>query len=140
LLRSTLASGTTTYASDGEGHRVQKSTSGVTRTYVYNVGGDLVAEYSTSRAPSNLACTVCYVAVDNLGSTRLITAGSTGQVVKRTDFLPFGEIIPAGVDGRTTALGYESAERGRPFSLFPVKAAFFVHRASQWMCGKQRTY
>ena len=82
----------------------------MTRTYVYNVGGELVAEYTNSTASSTLNCAVCYPAGDSLGSTRLITAGSTGQVVKRMDFLPFGEIIPAGVDGRTTAQGYESTE------------------------------
>ena len=89
---------------------MQKTTSGVTRTYVYNVGGELVAEYTNSTAASNLNCAVCYPATDNLGSTRLITAGGTGQVVKRMDYLPFGEIIPATVDGRTTAQSYESTE------------------------------
>ena len=72
-----------------------------------------MAEYTNSTAASNLNCAVCYPAADNLGSTRLITAGGPGQVVKRMDYLPFGEIIPAGSagsDGRTTTLGYETTE------------------------------
>ncbi len=113
MVSSTLSGGTTTYAYDGEGHRVQKINNGVTTTYAYDVRGQLVAEYSSGSPSNNLTCTTCYLIADHLGSTRLITAGGTGQVAKRIDYLPFGEIIPAGApasDGRTTTLGYEAVE------------------------------
>jgi RHS repeat-associated protein len=41
---------------------------------------------------------------DHLGSTRLVTDGS-GNVLRCSDYLPFGEEIPAGMGGRTGCYG-----------------------------------
>jgi RHS repeat-associated protein len=94
-----------TYTYDGEGRRVSKTGGGVTTTYVYDAIGRLAAEYGSTADAAGRQ----YLTADHLGSTRLIT-NSTGGVVKRYDYLPFGEQIHAGNAGRTTAMGYtESA-------------------------------
>ena len=103
--------GTTTYVYDGEGQRVMKQTSAGTTTYVYDAVGNLAAEYNTVAAASACGTPTCYVTVDQLGSTRVVT-DSSGNVTQRYDYLPFGEEIPAGTDGRTTAMGYQSPGDG----------------------------
>lgn len=57
----------TTYAYDGLGNRVQKTGNGVTTTYVYDIFGQLVSEY-TSGTPAPLPCAPCYVSADHLGA------------------------------------------------------------------------
>jgi RHS repeat-associated protein len=96
----TLSGVTATYGYDGEGRRVQKVSGGNTTTYVYDAAGQLAAEY-TSVAPPAAPCTTCYLTVDHLGSTRMMTDGS-GVVKSLTDYLPFGEEIPATVGGRSS--------------------------------------
>ena len=91
---------TATYAYDGDGRRVTK-TFGPTTTYVYDAQGDLAAEYSTQ--PQVMPCLTCYLSVDHLGSTRLLT-DQNGNPVSRHDFLPFGEELAT--SNRTSALGY----------------------------------
>jgi RHS repeat-associated protein len=103
---SNATSGTVTYAYDGQGRRVQKTAGGVTTTYVYDAVGQLAAEYGS--AGSSLGCTTCYLMADHLGSTRLIMDGGGAGVVRRYDYLPFGEEIPAGTNGRGE--GYETAQ------------------------------
>jgi RHS repeat-associated protein len=91
--------GTTNYAYDAEGRRVTKTVSGVpTTTYVYDAAGQLAAEYG---GPANAVTGTQYLSVDMLGSTRLVT-GSNGVPQRRTDYLPFGEEIPAGYGGRSS--------------------------------------
>jgi RHS repeat-associated protein len=86
-----------TYAYDGAGQRVQRTTavegSSETTTYVYDAFGKLAAEYATTLDP-NLEAGTFYRTVDHLGSTRVISDQS-GAVVERSDFFPFGEKIPA---------------------------------------------
>ena len=98
----------TNYVYDGEGQRVQKSANGVVTTYVYDAGGALAAEYSTQASPSACGTVTCYVTVDHLGSTRLLT-DSAGNAVRRYDYLPFGGELLAGTGGRTNGMGYQSA-------------------------------
>ena len=86
--------GNVTYAYDGEGRRVQKTVGTVVTNFVYNASGELVAEYSNG--PLQAVGTE-YLFDDHLGSTRLVMNGS---VAKRYDYLPFGEEIPSGMDGR----------------------------------------
>ena len=83
---------------DGNGQRVQKTVNESTTTYVYDAFGNLAAEYATT-APGPRG-TEFYTA-DHLGSTRLITS-ATGGVLHRYDYLPFGEGLGAGVNGRST--------------------------------------
>ena len=91
--------GLVTYYYDGDGHRVQKVvTGGATTTYVYDAQGQLAAEYATSAPPA--LCATCWLTADHLGSTRMLT-DSNGTVQRRYDFLPFGEEIPQGINGRT---------------------------------------
>lgn len=94
----------TTYSYDGDGRRVKKVQGGATTLYVYDAAGQLAAEYSTA-APQELGTQ--YVTVDHLGSTRLVI-NAAGAAVKRYDYLPFGEEIPAGVGGRTAGMGYQA--------------------------------
>jgi len=110
LTANVAGTGVTSFVYDGEGRRVEKlSAAGVTTTYIHDAEGELAAEYSTA------AATVLgteYLSADHLGSTRLITSaantlengvspGGAGTPMECQDYLPFGELIPAGVDGRT---------------------------------------
>lgn len=114
-MTSTSLNGTTvTYVYDGDGQRVMKQVSGSTPTttvYVYDAFGNAAAEYTTPAPASPCGTATCYVSVDHLGSTRLVT-DSSGNVQKRYDYLPFGEELFAGIDGRTTAMKYQSAADG----------------------------
>jgi RHS repeat-associated protein len=128
ITSSTLSGIITAYVYDGEGQRVQKitcpantvtctaSVSGaLVTTYVYDAAGNLAAEYGAPESGQTTDCgtSYCYVSVDQLGSTRLVT-DSNGNVVKRYDFLPFGQEAWAGQEwgGRTSAMGYQSTADG----------------------------
>ena len=94
----------TAYAYDGEGRRVRKvvgGSSGVTTTYVYNVLGQLVAEFGGT-APARPGTR--YLTPDPLGSTRVVTAEDQ-SVLTRHDYLPFGEEIGAALGNRNQASG-----------------------------------
>jgi RHS repeat-associated protein len=109
LKTSTMNSVTTTYDYDGEGRRVRKTKDGATTVYVYDAMGKLAAEYGGTADGGGTQ----YLTADHLGSTRLVTDAG-GSVVKRHDYLPFGEEIPSDVGFRTAALGYGS-------DSFPLK-------------------
>jgi RHS repeat-associated protein len=98
---SNAVNGSNTYSYDGEGHRVQKVSGGVTTVYVYDAEGEVAAEYST--APPGPAATL-YLTADHLGSTRL-TSNAAGTAVGYHDYLPFGEEIPSTVGGRGSLYG-----------------------------------
>ncbi len=74
--RQTSASGTT-YVYDGNGQRVQRTSSSGTSTYIYDVFGNMAAEYDTQATP--MTGTI-YLTPDQLGSTRLVTSDSTTLV------------------------------------------------------------
>jgi len=107
--RLVAASGATPsakYEYDGEGRRVlAHSCSGTTpctpgpnantTIFVYDAFGRLAMEYRAEAATAGTS----YYTRDHLGSTRLETNAS-GQQVKCSDFLPFGEEIAAGTGGR----------------------------------------
>ena len=98
---SKLNGATATYVYDGNGHRVTKSVGGVTTTYVYDAMGQLIADYGNPTAPDS---GTKYISVDHLGSTRLVTDTSSPTPNQEIcyDYLPFGEQIPSGTDGRTS--------------------------------------
>jgi YD repeat-containing protein len=99
---ATDTAGVTKYSYDGDGRRVQKvNADGSSVTYVYDVLGGLLAEYSTG--PVTKLCTTCYLGWDHLGSPRMITDGSTGAIKALHDYLPFGEEIGSGMAGRTSS-------------------------------------
>jgi RHS repeat-associated protein len=96
---------------DGEGRRVRTYScadmavcnlrSGASTTvYVYDAFGRLAAEYSPNPAQSGTS----YLTLDHLGSLRLETNAS-GQQIKCSDYLPFGEEIPAGYGSRSSCFG-----------------------------------
>jgi hypothetical protein len=91
---------TFTYGYDGIGTRVSKTAAGVTTQYVHDTFGNLAAEYSTA-GPQDVQCGTCYLSLDHLGSTRLVTDRSA-NVIARHDYLPFGQEIPGGDAGRTS--------------------------------------
>jgi RHS repeat-associated protein len=85
-----------TYIYDGEGHRVQRISPGGTTTYVYDAQGQLAAEYG----PATDAGT-SYPTPDALGSNRLLTYAPGFAAIPRCyDYLPFGQEIASGTDGR----------------------------------------
>ena len=95
MTASKLSGATASYVYDGDGRRVTKTMGGATTSYVYDAMGQLVAEYGT---PTDSGTK--YVSVDHLGSTRLVT-DSSGNPERCYDFLPFGEEILSGTDGRS---------------------------------------
>jgi RHS repeat-associated protein len=97
---------TQNYFYDGDGRRVKKIVGSATTVFVYNVAGQLIAEY-TSGTPT--AGDTSYLTTDHLGSTRVVT-DSGGNVKARYDYLPFGEEIGPTVGSRTSAMGYGGAE------------------------------
>ena len=101
------------YTYDGAGQRVEKVSGGVTTVYVYDAFGNLDAEYSSQTPTSPCGTATCYLVTDHLGSTRMLTdiggsGGTASSTVERYDFMPFGGELLAGVNGRTTGLGYFS--------------------------------
>jgi RHS repeat-associated protein len=90
------------YSYDGEGRRVKKVNGTVSTIFVYNILGQVVAEYSDSAPSSN---GTSYFTTDHLGSPRIIT-NAQGSVISRHDYLPFGEEIKAQTGNRTIAQGY----------------------------------
>src|SRR6266516_2100954 len=109
--RQTSYNGTTvTYSYDGEGRRVREVEPSGTAIYVYNVLGQLVAEYG-DLAPPGIGGT-SYFTMDHLGSTRVVTDGG-GGIKKRYDYLPFGEEIPCDKGGRCDVFGYSSTDYTR---------------------------
>ena len=93
-----LGGGQMQYRYDGNGNRVEKiGLDGPGTVYVYDAQNRLAAEYS-SITPA-MGCSTCYLSVDHLGSTRMVTDQS-GSVISRHDYVPFGEEIASGVAGR----------------------------------------
>jgi RHS repeat-associated protein len=97
-----MGGGTETLTYDGDGKRVQKILPGGTTNYVYDAFGRLAAEYSN--IPAYSPCTTCYLSSDYLGSLRMVT-DSSGAVISRHDYLPFGEEISPNSAGRTSQWG-----------------------------------
>ena len=87
---------TENYFYDGESRRVAKANGTGTTSYIYDADGQLAMEFPTGSPAIGTA----YLTADMLGSTRLITDGS-GNTTECEDYLPFGQQIQAGVDGRS---------------------------------------
>jgi RHS repeat-associated protein len=103
---ATIGSAMATYAFDGDGLRVSKTAGVHTTVYVYDAWGQLAAEYSTNAEASQCGTPTCYPVVDHLGSTRMLTDNTGSTNVRRYDYQPFGTEILAGVDSRTSSMGY----------------------------------
>lgn len=94
---------------DGEERRVSKTQGTQTSIYIYDAFGNLAVEYSG--ATSSCGTPTCFMTHDLLGSVRMLT-DSTSSGARRYDYLPFGEELLAGTNGRTTAQGYLLAADG----------------------------
>ena len=99
--------GTSSYSYDGERRRVKKVVGSVTTIFVYNVLGQLIAEYDNSTSPPAGGGT-SYLISDHLGSTRAVM--KSDGTVARHDYLPFGEEIPSTIGGRSSVSGYSAAD------------------------------
>jgi RHS repeat-associated protein len=113
---------TTGYKYDGEGRRVRKLIGENTR-FIYGISGELVAEFNGSTgnlqkeyvsgggmmAVIDPSAGTRYTTSDHLGSPRVVT-DSSGNVVSRHDYMPFGVEIGSGVSGRTTGMGYGASD------------------------------
>ncbi len=99
------------YKYDGDGRRVKKISSTETTVFVYDGGGTLVAEY-TALTGNDPAPTpqVSYLTQDHLGSPRVVT-NQNGEVIKRTDWMAFGEEVE--FNKRGTGVGYDEVPETR---------------------------
>jgi RHS repeat-associated protein len=97
------------YFYDGDGHRVKTIDASGTTVFVYNAGGQLIAEYTTGTPTGG---DTSYLTTDHLGSTRVVT-DSGGNVEARYDYLPFGGEITVGVGGRSGPMGYGGPDSTR---------------------------
>jgi RHS repeat-associated protein len=105
--------GQSSYSYDGDGRRVMKVVGAVTTFYVYNIGGQLVAEYAINGTPS--ATGTSYLTADNLKTPRVIT-GADGSVKARHDYLPFGEEVVSPLGGRSNQSGYAADTMTQKFT------------------------
>jgi RHS repeat-associated protein len=71
--------------------------------YVYDISGQVAAEYQSGTL-NTPPCSTCYLTVDNLGSTRMVTDQNL-KVISRHDYMPFGEEIIQGYAGRSSQFG-----------------------------------
>jgi RHS repeat-associated protein len=90
------------YFYDGDGHRVKKIDGTGNTVFVYNVAGQLIAEYMSGTSSGGGGTS--YLTSDHLGSTRVVMKADSS--IGRHDYLPYGEEIQAGIGGRTTGQGY----------------------------------
>ena len=107
--RQTNLSDGGSYEYDGGGRRVKKVADGVTTVYVYDALGRLAAEYASAAPANQPDCTTCYLTVDHLGSTRLVT-DAEGAPKRRTDYHPFGGEINPGYGNRNSVDGYATTD------------------------------
>ena len=83
------------YAYDADGRRVTKVFGSATTTYVYDVAGELSAEYTVGA--STPCAATCYVMADQLGSTRMQTDAGGHQIRAVRLRAVWGGV---GIDGR----------------------------------------
>lgn len=114
------------YTYDGTDRRARRAVGSIETWQVYGLGGELLAEYDANAQPANArleygyrsgellviatnTAEVQWLISDHLGTPRMIV-DKTGSLsgVKRHDYLPFGEEIPAYMGGRTPQQGYVS--------------------------------
>jgi RHS repeat-associated protein len=70
------------------------------------------AEYSSQAATSACDTNTCYVVLDHLGSTRMLTDANGSSTVTQYDYLPFAQELLASTNGRTTGMGYPASADG----------------------------
>ena len=128
------SSGSGTYLYDGQGRRVKKTWTAGGGTaedtyYVYDIAGNLAAEYGTSSNPTPAPPATLYPFTDMLGSVRAV-ADAAGTVVECYDYLPFGRMLSASDNGRATlgchpsspdtAIGGRTSQKCPASTIIPV--------------------
>lgn len=100
------------YYFDGDGRRVKKVVPGGDEAtiFVYDASGNLIQEHSIIVQPTQNAKTQ-YLTNDHLGTPRINT-DSTGQVVSRSDYMPYGEAVA----GRSIYQGYAADDISQGFT------------------------
>ncbi len=101
------SSGSGTYLYDGEGWRVKKTWTpgGGTAAdtyYVYDIAGNLAAEYGTASNSNPSPPATLYPFTDMLGSVRAVT-DANGAVIECYDYLPFGRMLSSSDNGRSAS-------------------------------------
>jgi len=94
---------------DAGGNRVATQVNGQWRYSVYDVNGNLAAEYGQQQITTEK---IRYYLQDHQASTRVVM-NQTATVISRTDYQAFGEEIGAGVGKRTTSQGYSQTDNNR---------------------------
>ena len=124
---SSQTSSTVTYFYDGEGRRVKMVSPQVTRRFIYDAAGSLIAEYegstlkkeyvygvtgllATVEDPGAQTPVVRYSTPDHLGTPRAVSDANGN--VSRHDYKPFGEELEA-QENRTSTFGYGTDDKVR---------------------------
>jgi RHS repeat-associated protein len=99
------------FSYDGEGNRVKKQVpaNNAITFFVYDLNGNLVAEYSNTAAAGS---GTKFITADALGSTRVVTDANQ-NVLARFDYLPFGEDMPTSIGNRSSVQGYNNTDDTR---------------------------
>ena len=125
---------------DGDGLRVKKVSGATTTVFVYDVTGELAAEYTT---PAPALGGRRFFSEDHLGSTRLITDAG-GAVLERHDYRPFGDevtftagqvranVAGYGVD-QATRVKFTGKERDAESGLDFFGARYLSSAQGRWM-------
>ena len=117
------------YFYDGDGKRVKKVAGNETTIFVYNAGGQLVAEYATQTSATPQ---VSYLTQDHLGSPRINT-DQNGQVTARHDYQPFGEeIARAGYGADSVKQKFTSYERDNETGLDFAQTRMYVSSSGRF--------
>lgn len=100
------------YSYDADGKRVKNQVGGSmsSTVFVYNVLGQLVAEYTDSQ--QQRPAQTNYLTTDSLGSTRVVT-GQDQTTSERHDYLPFGEEVASSLGGRNALAEYAGLDAFR---------------------------
>jgi RHS repeat-associated protein len=99
---------------DALGQRVAAKVNGIWQHFVYDISGQMVAEYGTESEGKGA---VNYIHKDNQGSTR-VTTNASGWVSSRSDYTAFGDEIITGVgQGRSAQAGYNTKSIRQKYAL-----------------------
>lgn len=122
------------YFFDGDGKRIKKIVplTGEVTVFVYDASGALIGEYSTVVETQDPK--VQYLTADHLGTPRINT-DQYGQVVSRTDYMPYGEEIIA-LGGRTSTDKYVTDDVRQGFTGYENDAETGLDYAQARMYAK----
>jgi RHS repeat-associated protein len=119
------------YLYDGDGKRIKKLAANDTTIFVYDASGKLAAEYAITTSQTQAPQT-SYLTNDTLGSPR-VTTDSSGNVVSRRDFRPYGEEIARANQGTDKIRQkFTSYERDNETELDFAQARFYNSKTGRF--------